>query len=99
MKQIEWRIIVGVVLLVFGGLFLLQSFNVLPSGGWLWSVPFLLAGVAFLIVLFRGKHNWWAVFPGITMLFLGLLILLGEFVPQFTDRYGGTFFLGGLALL
>jgi hypothetical protein len=98
MKRIEWRAIVGLALLVFGVLFLLQSFDVLPSGGWLWAVPFVLVGVGFLVALLRGRQNWWAVFPGLVMLFLGGMIALGEFAPVFMDKFGGTFFLGGLAL-
>ena len=98
MKRLEWRIIVGLALLVFGVLFLLQSFDFLPEGGWLWSVPFLLTGVVFLGLLLRGRQNWWAVFPGMVMLFLGGTILLEQFAPTFMDTFGGTFFLGGLAL-
>lgn len=98
MKQIEWRVIVGIVLLVFGGLFLLQSFDVIPGGGWLWSVPFALGGLVFLSVLVRGRHNWWAAIPGVILLFLGIIIALEDLAPQFSDQFGGSIFLGGIAL-
>jgi hypothetical protein len=98
MKRIEWRAVVGIVLLVFGVLFLLQSFDVLPGGGWLWSVPFALGGVVFLILLFRGKQNWWAVIPGLVLLSLGAIIALDEFAPGFSNRFGGSIFLAGIAL-
>jgi len=98
MRFSQWRVIVGVVLLILGALFLLQSFDLVPVGGWLWSVPFAVAGIIFLIVLSGGKHNWWAVIPGVILLDLAIIIILGEFAPNFNDTYGGTIFLAGLAL-
>lgn len=97
-RPYRWQIIIGISLLVFGVLLLLQSLEVLPKGGWLWSVPFILAGIAFLFVLFKGRQNWWAVIPGIILLDLGALIALGEFAPDFESTYGGAFFLAGLSL-
>ncbi len=98
MKVFEWRVIVGILLLVFGGLFLLQSFDVLPGGNWFWAVPFGLGGLAFILVLLRSRQNWWAAIPGVVLLALGALIALGEFAPKFADSYGGTLFLGGIGL-
>jgi hypothetical protein len=98
MRFSHWRVVVGVILLILGALFLLQSFDLLPIGGWLWSIPFAIVGIAFLIVLLGGKQNWWAVIPGIILLDLALIIILGEFAPDFNNTYGGTIFLAGMAL-
>jgi hypothetical protein len=98
MKPIEWRAVLGIMLLVFGVLFLLQSFDVLPEGGWLWSVPFALGGIAFLVVLSRGKAFWWAAIPGVILLFLGITIALGELAPGFSEQMGGSIFLLGIAI-
>lgn len=98
MKNFEWSALVGIALLLLGGFFLLQSFDVLPGGDWLWSAPFALGGLIFLAVLFRGKQNWWAAIPGVVLLFLGIIIALDELAPRFSDQFGGSIFLGGLAL-
>jgi hypothetical protein len=98
MKSVNWQALVGLALLLFGGLFLLQTLNLLPQGGWMWSVPFIAGGGAFLVVLTRGRQNWWAAIPGIVLVFLGALIALSELVPGFSDNIGGAFFLGGIAL-
>ena len=98
MKPIEWRAVLGIMLLVFGVLFLLQSFDVLPEGGWLWSVPFALGGIAFLVVLSRGKLFWCAAIPGVILLFLGITIALGELAPDFSAQFGGSIFLLGIAI-
>jgi hypothetical protein len=98
MRLTQWRVVVGVVLLILGALFLLQSFDLVPVGGWLWAIPFAVAGFIFLLVLLGGKHNWWAVIPGVILLDLALIIILGEFAPDFNNIYGGTIFLAGMAL-
>lgn len=98
MKPINWRAIAGIGLLLFGGLFLLQTLDLLPGGGWLWAVPFILGGLAFLVVLTRGRQNWWAAIPGVILVSLGALIAVGELAPDFGDRYGGSMFLFGIGL-
>ncbi len=98
MKPINWRAIAGIGLLLFGGLFLLQTLEILPEGGWLWSLPFALGGVAFLAVLSRGRQNWWAAIPGVILVSLGAVIAVAELAPEFGDRFGGSIFLFGIAL-
>ena len=99
MKRLDWRVILGVGLLIMGALFLLQSLNILSIGsGWLWSVPFALGGLVFLYVMLLGRQNWWAAIPGVTLLSLGALIAASEFLPRFADQFGGTLFLGGIGL-
>jgi hypothetical protein len=97
-KPFRLRLMVGISLLVLGGLLLLQSFGILPEGDWFWAIPFLVAGIGFLAVFMGQKHNWWAAIPGVVLLDLGVIILLGEFFPKVSDIYGGAIFLGGIAL-
>ena len=98
MKSINWRAVIGFMLLIFGVIFLLQNFEVLPEGGWVWSLPFILGGVAFLVVLSKGKQNWWAAIPGVILVFLGIIIALGGLAPDFSDHFGGSIFLFGIGL-
>lgn len=93
MKRFDPRIVLGVILLMGGGLLLAQTMGYLKNASDLfWGSIFLIAGVAFLSLLFGG--NWWAVFPGMTLLALGVEIF-------FSDRlgiFGGVVFLGGIAI-
>lgn len=77
MKQFDPRIIFGVVLLMVGGLLLLHSTGFLKNAPnvFLGSI-FVLAAAAFLSLLF--VRQWWALFPGMTLLAIGLLILIPE---------------------
>ncbi len=57
-----------------------------------WGAIFLSAGALFLFAFFTGA--WWAAIPGLTLAGIGALILL----PVSLEKYGGTLFLGSLAL-
>jgi hypothetical protein len=93
MKRFDYRIVLGAVLLVGGGLLLLQTMGYLrDAGDWFWGVAFLIAGGAFLSMLLSG--HWWSAFPGMTLLALGVTILL----PESLDEFGGLTFLGGIGI-
>ncbi|HEY2981738.1 MAG TPA: hypothetical protein VGJ22_11190 [Anaerolineales bacterium] len=92
-KRFDNRIIFGVLMLLGGALLLLQTLGYLTDASdWFWGVIFVVAGAAFLTVLFSGQ--WWAVFPGMTLLALGVTALL----PPSLEHYEGLTFLGGLGL-
>jgi hypothetical protein len=93
MKRFDPRIIIGILLIAGGGLALMQAMGLLESAGDVFfGTVFLLAGLAFLSLLLSG--NWWAVFPGATLVAIGIRILL----PESLDNFGGMIFLGFLAL-
>lgn len=87
MKPISWRIIVGIVVIVIGGLALLQSTDLLKIGDSVWDIiipaGFLAGGAAFLYVLIADKRSWWAGIPGFTLVGLSILIALSTFFPDF----------------
>ena len=68
MNKVNWRILVGVILLVMGGLTLLQSLDVLKLEGSIWGIVFaamfIAGGAAFLYVFFADRAQWWALIPG-----------------------------------
>jgi hypothetical protein len=78
---------VGGLLLLHGTGFLKNATNV-----FLGSI-FVLAAAAFLSLLF--VRQWWALFPGMTLLVIGLLILIPE---SLTHTFGGAIILGGIGL-
>jgi len=93
MKRIDLRIVFGSLLLLGGILALLQSIGYLTNvSGLFWGSVFLLAGLAFIALLFGG--DWWAAIPGFTLAAIGALILL----PDSLNEFGGAIFLGGIAL-
>ena len=93
MKRFDPRIILGLVLLLGGGLLLLQTMGYVGNAsGVFWGGVFALAGVAFLSLLFTSQ--WWAAFPAMTLLGLGALVFFGDRLGEF----GGLVFLGAIAI-
>ena len=93
MKRFDPRIIFGMILLMGGGLLLAQTMGYLKNASDVfWGSIFLIAGVAFLSLLFGG--NWWAVFPGMVLLALGVEIFFGGRLGIFD----GAVILGGIAI-
>lgn len=94
MKRFDPRIVIGLLLIAGGGLALAQTMGYLENASnYFWGGAFLIAGLAFLSLLFSG-NNWWAAIPGFTLAGLGTLILL----PESLEDLGGAIFLGSIAL-
>lgn len=93
MKRIDPSVLFGSVLILLGGLFVLQNMGVISDvGDVFWGFAFLAAGALFLFSYFTG--SWWAAIPGAVLAAIGVLILL----PDSLDEFGGAVFLGGIAL-
>lgn len=92
-KRIDPAIVGGLILILSGVLFLLQTMGILNNvGDVFWGVIFLAAGALFLFAFFTG--SWWAVIPGLTLAGIGALILL----PDSLEKFGGAVFLGAIAV-
>ncbi|NTV37088.1 MAG: hypothetical protein HGA53_09050 [Anaerolineaceae bacterium] len=100
MDSTKRRVLFGVLLILAGILFLLQTVFDVVVEGTIFGAFFALGGVAFLILLFTNpKESWWAAIPGFTMLGLGVLIASPViFGDTFTEHFGGSIFLGSIAL-
>lgn len=97
MRRIEWQVLVGILLVVVGALFLLQTFGIfLFVWEVVWAALFIAAGAAFLVVYLSREEHWWAVIPGMALLGIGALI--GLSVLGLADLVGGAVFLGSLSL-
>src|SRR5258706_12648877 len=93
MKRFDVRIIFGFLLLIGGALALMQALGYLKNASDIfWGGAFIAVGLVFLSLLFSG--NWWSVFPGFTLLAIGVSFLL----PNMKQDFGGALFLGSIAL-
>src|SRR5688500_171199 len=93
MKRFDPQIIFGSLLLIGGGLALLQAMGYLKdvSDIFLGSI-FIVVGLLFLSLLFSG--HWWSTFPGFTLLAIVILFLL----PDRLGDLDGLIVLGAIAL-
>jgi hypothetical protein len=96
MRRINPRLLIGVLLLVGGFLSLLDAMGVISNaGGIFWGLVFAAGALAFLYLLFNDQaNNWWAAFPGFTL--LGLAV--SSFLPDSLDAYGGLAFFAGISV-
>jgi hypothetical protein len=93
MKKLDPSIVGGLILILAGGLFLLQTLGYLDNvGDVFWGALFLAAGLLFLFAFVTG--SWWGAIPGCILAGIGALILL----PDSLDLYGGALFLGSISL-
>ena len=103
MKTIPWRLFAGGMLVILGGLLLLQTMGILPTQGdpfgLLFSVLFMGGGFVFWMVMFMNpQQNWWGVIPGCVFVGLGLILFGDIYFPRITDLIGGGVFLGSIAV-
>jgi len=95
MRRINPRLLIGILLVVGGVLSLLEIQGILPNaGGIFWGLVFAAGGLVFLYMLFNDPNNWWAAFPGFTLLGLAL----SSFLPNSLEVYDGLVFFAGISL-
>jgi hypothetical protein len=97
MRRVEWRVLIGILLVAVGALLLLQTFGIFRLV-WdlVWSILFLASGAAFLVAFLGREEEWWAAIPGMALLGIGALI--GLSIIGLGETIGGAVFLGALSL-
>jgi len=98
MKSIDGRIAWGLLLVAAGVLFLLENLGVFEVSGLIFAVLLGAAGVVFLAMVIANRSNWWAVIPGLILVYLGAMIALDSLIPNFSGIYGGAAFLAVIGL-
>jgi hypothetical protein len=88
----------GIMLILAGGLFLLQNLGILPVGSLFIGGVIGFFGLMFVSTYLGNREQWWALIPGIILVALACLIMLDTFFPGASDTWGGTLFLGGMGL-
>lgn len=86
----------GILLLIAGAVLLLQNLGVFGETvtNLIWVLLFGLGGLAFLLVFFFNREQWWALIPGCTLLGLAVLIGFGDQL----QAAGGAIFLASIGL-
>jgi hypothetical protein len=97
MERRNGALIWGVLLIVFGIGFLMQSLNLFRGmGGLLWAGFLALGGATFIYVRTQSPENWWAFIPGFSLLGLATLIAW-DTIFRGSDL-GVVAFMGGISL-
>ena len=98
MRRFDARLIIGLLLIAGGVVYLLQNLGIITWGSTLWAAAFVIAGIGFLAVVVRDRTAWWALIPGLTLLGLGGLMSLEQINAPAAEAWGGSLFLGSIAL-
>jgi hypothetical protein len=99
MKILRSRSFWGIVFILGGILFLLQSLKVLKGGDLFWGLLFILVGVLFLSAFWSNRSQWWSILPGMLFLGLGANALSQAFLPEdISNKLDGLFILGSLGI-
>lgn len=98
MSRIQARVALGVLLIIAGLFFLLQSLGIIALSVSVLSAVFAVAGLVFLSVFVSDRQNWWTAIPGFTLLGLAALLVLAESGEESAGSLGAATFLGSIAL-
>ncbi len=94
MNKFDNRLLWGILLVAGGILFLLQNLGMFQFNNLIWAVLLGGAGVVFLFALVSNRQNWWAIIPGLTLVYLAGLIVFDQVAPAFSNNFGGPLLLG-----
>lgn len=96
MRKLDFRLTLGGLLILGGILALLDTMGIIGNaGGIFWGLIWGAIGIFFISLLLNDRqNNWWAAFPGFTLLGMAL----SSFLPNSIDFLGGLLFLGGISL-
>src|SRR5574340_304672 len=98
MNPLRWRILAGGLLILAGVIAMFNTITGIDLGGYVWSILFILGGLAFIYVMATDKSNWWASFPGFTMLGIGAGIGVSELWPRAAGVLTPGLILGGIGV-
>jgi hypothetical protein len=95
MKRFDFRLAIGGVLILMGGLLLLQQMGIISGDiSVIWASLLIAAGVIFLAVFALNRQHWWALIPGLTLVGVGII----PFLPEEYTYLGGSIMLGAVGL-
>ncbi len=97
MNRIESRVLFGLLLILGGGIFLLNNLNVLSLDN-VWPIIMGIPALIFIYVFLRDRASWWAAIPGGVLSGITLMLLAHQFTHETPDYLTGPFLFGGVGL-
>ncbi len=98
MKWPVLRVLWGLLLILAGVLFLLNSIGVITIGEYQWAILLGIGGLAFLSVFIADRNHWWALFPAFGLLTGGVVLFIESAFPAIPGDISGAIALGGIGL-
>jgi hypothetical protein len=99
MKWPILRILWGLLLILAGVLFLLNSIGMIAIGEYQWAILLGIGGLAFLSVFISDRNQWWALFPAFGLFIGGSIVYLENAYPAIPGDIAGAIAIGGIGLV
>ena len=96
MKWPVLRVLWGLLLVLAGIVFLLDSIGTISIGDYQWAIILVIGGLAFLSVFFADRQHWWALFPAFGLLIGSTILFFESSFPWISSDFGGAIALGGI---
>ncbi|HNT77446.1 MAG TPA: hypothetical protein PKH77_20730 [Anaerolineae bacterium] len=97
MNRIESRVLFGLLLILGGGIFLLNNLNVLSLDN-VWPIITGIPALIFVYVFLRDRAGWWAAIPGGALAGITVMLLAYQLTHETPDYLTGLFLFGGVGL-
>ena len=95
MKRFDFRLVIGGMLILMGGLLLLQQLGIISGDiSVIWASLLIASGVVFLAVFALNRQHWWALIPGLTLVGVGII----PFLPEEYTYLAGSIMLAAVGL-
>jgi hypothetical protein len=98
MKWQILRVLWGLLLVLAGVLFLLNSIGTITIGDYQWAIILGIGGFAFLSVFLADREQWWALFPSFGLLIGASAIFIENAFQGLRGDVIGAIVLGGIGL-
>jgi hypothetical protein len=92
------RILWGLLLILAGVLFLLNSIGMITIGDYQWAIILGIGGLAFLSIFISDRNQWWWLFPAFALLMVSMIIWFENAYPALRGDVSGCIAMGGIGL-
>lgn len=92
------RILWGLLLILAGVLFLLNSMGTITIGEYQWAIILGIGGLAFLSIFISDRNQWWWLFPAFALLMVSMIIWVENAFPSVPGDISGVIAMGGIGL-
>jgi hypothetical protein len=98
-KILSSRLFWGLVLIIGGGLLLLNTFGFIAIADLIWAIILGIGGILFLGIYISNHDHWWALIPGVILIAISATIWVGKYFANVGNSdLISTIILGGIAL-
>jgi hypothetical protein len=92
------RILWGLLLILAGVLFLLNSIGTITIGEYQWAIILGIGGLAFLSIFISDRNQWWWLFPAFGLFLTSAIIWFENAFPAISGDVSGVIAMGSIGL-